>query len=103
MATQTTQTTRRLAAAAIATAALLAIAARQQHERAADERCGGDAIRDEVGLPDRALVQHVADEHHVADDNDGERDEPRGDVAAQHRHTAHRARDAVERTGRPRA
>ena len=64
------------------------VAARQQHVRAADERRRGDAVRDEVGLPDRALVQHVADEHHVADDDDGERDEPGGDVAAQPRHAA---------------
>ena len=62
------------------------VAARQQHVRAADEGGGDQAPGDEIGLPDGVLVQHVAHEHHLADDHHAERDQRRGDDAAELRH-----------------
>ena len=47
----------------------------QQNERRSDEGRGDQAEGHKVRLPDRVAVQDVSDENHLADDDDGCRDQ----------------------------
>ena len=66
------------------------VAARHQHIGAADEGGGNQAVGDEIGLPDRVGAEHRALEHHLADDEDAERDQACGEDAAGLRDSSHR-------------
>ena len=71
------------------------VPARQQHVGAADEGRRDQAVGDEVGLPDRVVVEDVAHEDHLADDHHGRGDQRGRGKSAKQRDEADGAEEAV--------
>src|SRR5215208_6482821 len=59
------------------------VPARQQEIRTADEGRRNQAVGNEVGLPDSSLIEDVAEEHHLADDDHRSGDQACGNNTAQ--------------------
>src|SRR6185437_14862923 len=62
------------------------VSAEHEHVRRADERRRDETVGDEVGLPDRVLVEDEPNEHHLADDTDADGNQRRSHVAAEPRY-----------------